>query len=135
MLPGWPDLDALSEMECERLLRVYRLGLAAGEALAERPVVAQPVTGVAVECDWAHGVCCCPGCGAVVQVVHRSHQTAKVIDGDGREHYCERQVAAVLQAHGVRGLDGLLKRHASRAPVQHDTPPPATPPGVERLTL
>lgn len=73
--------------------------------------------GIGVDCDWEHGVCVCPGCGAVVRVVARPHLTAKVVDGDGREHRCERHVAAALQRHGLGGMEAILRRHGERAPI------------------
>lgn len=78
--------------------------------------------GIGVDCDWERGVCACPGCGAVVRVVARAHQAPKVVDGDGREHRCERQVAAVLQRHGVGGMEAILRRHAERAPIARPRP-------------
>lgn len=44
-------------------------------------------------CDWEHGVCLCPGCGAVVAVLPRVGQAARVVDLDKREHHCSRIIA------------------------------------------
>jgi len=80
-------------------------------------------------CDWQHGVCLCPGCGAIVTVLPRPGQAAKVIDLDRREHYCQRQVAATLQRHGLPLMGPQLSRHASRPKLIPDDPaPPVTPP-------
>ena len=88
------------------------------------------------ECDWQRGVCVCPGCGTVVQIVPRPGQAAKVADGDGREHYCSRRVAAVLDQHGVPGMGRTLAQHARR-PVIVDPPTPAkpSPPTSDRRTM
>lgn len=78
--------------------------------------------GIELDCDWEHGVCVCPGCGGVVHVVPRPQQSAKVCDADGREHYCRRQVATVLQRHGVGGLEAIVQRHGERAPIAKPRP-------------
>lgn len=106
--PRWPDVDALSDTECAFFMRAYRLGLLAGADLAAP---------AADRCDWEHGVCCCPGCGAVIQVVNRPGKPPRVTDGDGREHYCQRQIAAALAAQGEPGMGPILQRHAERAPI------------------
>jgi len=74
-------------------------------------------------CDWQHGICVCPGCGAIVRVAARPHSSARVVDGDGREHWCSRQVAAVLAKHGVQGLGGMLAKHAERPVIDKNEPP------------
>lgn len=75
-------------------------------------------------CDWEHGVCLCPGCGAIVTVLPRPGQAAKVIDLDKREHYCSRTVAATLQRHGLPLMGPQLARHASRPKLTPDDPAP-----------
>jgi hypothetical protein len=81
-------------------------------------------------CDWEHGVCLCPGCGAVVTVRPRLGQAAKVIDLDKREHHCSRIIAGTLHQHGVKGMGGQIARHADRPILDAPRPsaPPATPP-------
>lgn len=90
--------------------------------------------GIGVDCDWEHGVCVCPGCGTVVHVVARFQQPAKVADGDGKEHRCQRQIAAVLQRHGVGGMEPIIWKHGQRAPIAKPRPAREHP-GVEPPTL
>jgi hypothetical protein len=117
--PAWPDVSGLSDDACRLLLTGYQLGLQAGEERAWSRIeqVPQATTAAEIACEWERGVCLCSACGAVVQVLGRPHRPAKVIDADGREHYCERQVAAVLQRHGVPGMEPLLRKHGDRRPL------------------
>lgn len=126
--PQWPDIDALTPAECALFMRGYRLGLLAG---------AEDAAPADERCDWEHGIACCPGCGAVIQVVARNGKPPRVTDGDGREHYCQRQIAAVLQRHGVDGMAPILKHYGERAPIGAPgvgvpTPAPQPPAPWER---
>lgn len=135
--PEWPNVDGLSDAECALFMRGYRLGLIAGEENAQARQDEAGARGL-LDCDWEHGVCCCPGCGAVVQVVNRQGRPAKVVDADGREHFCQRQVAAVLHAHGAPGMLPLLQHHAARRPLVTPPPEPAAAPsplGIDPLSL
>jgi hypothetical protein len=75
-------------------------------------------------CDWEHGVSLCPGCAGVVRLVPHAGQMPRVVDADGREHRCQRQIAAVLHAHGLRGMEPILAKHAERPIVSNPEPPP-----------
>jgi hypothetical protein len=101
-----------------------------GRLYGERPALpaARPVQDEL--CDWEHGVCLCPGCGAVVRVLPRAGQAARVVDADHREHYCGRTVAATLQQHGLALMGPQLARHADRPPLDQPrpSPPPVAPP-------
>lgn len=130
--PTWPDIDTLTQHETALIMRGYLLGLIAGERDATAALTE-------ARCDWEHGVCCCPGCGAVVQIVNRQGKPPAVTDGDGREHYCQRQIAAVLAKHGVAGMTPILRKHAERRPIPKDpsaSPTPGRAPlGVQPPTL
>jgi len=86
------------------------------------------------QCDWEHGVCACPGCGHIVLVVPRGRtRPCKVVDADGREHYCERTVAAALRRAGVAGLTPVLRKYAERPvilPIDADSGPTDRPPAA-----
>ncbi len=89
---------------------------------AEEPV---PV----IDCDWEHGVALCPCCSAVVRIVPRQRFTPRVVDADGRAHYCERYIAAAMQRHGVDGMQPIIDKHADRPVIDPPHAPTVLPPG------